>query len=210
MTKTTWYFSELGSSVKRSSVWVKKSNQLSWIKQATSNYFTCFCAVSPAKGRPAQPYLRRAGRPACAACQPPASALSRDELRSTEKDERVLAQLFQVSSKKRGFYRKNKSLNQKQHGKVAASVGTGDPWSKELTDLLHWEKLQPPRTSFCLQGKDEHEVPLTDKNLAQHEYARSIAPGKKSGQRRLVFSVSGWIFCLFGGFGFLFFRLSQR
>lgn len=162
----------------------------------------------------AQPYLRRGRKTSLCCLSAPsflASALTMDELRSTEKDERVLAQLFQVSSKKRGFYRKNKSLNQKQHGKVPAQVATGDPWSKELTDLLHWEKLQLPRTSFWLQGKVEHEVPPTDKNLARHEYAWSIAPAKKSGQRRLVFSVSGWIFCLRDlGFYFLDYPKDKR
>lgn len=72
---------------------------------------------------------------------------------------------------------------------MSPQAATGDPWPKEQTDLLHWEKLQPPKTSSRLQGNSEHEVPPTDKNLARHEYAQStISQLQSLGKKDLPFS----------------------
>lgn len=72
---------------------------------------------------------------------------------------------------------------------------------KEQTDPLHWQKLQPPRTFSRLQGKSEHEVPPTDKNLAQHHYAQSTVSQleeRSLGKEHLPSAalVQGWVFCL--------------
>lgn len=96
-----------------------------------------------------------------------------------------LAQL--LTSPTRNVSRKTKSLNLKQLGGVPPQVATGDPWSKEQTDLLHWQKLQPPRTFYRLQGKSEHEVPPTEKSGTTSTCSKDsfLARRKKSGQKPL-------------------------
>lgn len=145
----------------------------------------CNCTALPPLGEEGQPGLS-------VSLQFPAGVLTVDELKSTLMDERVLAQMFRSQGRKE-VYRKE-SLNEKQLSKIPAQMATGCPWSKEPINLLHWEKLQPLKTFFTLQGKNEHEVPLTDKNL---EHATNMLKvwfsAKKPGQRRLVFSVLNWV-----------------
>lgn len=200
MTKTTWYFSEIGSLIKMSSVWLKESNQLLWIQNTTSNYCTYLCA----KGREgtALPLPGEEGQPVIFVSPLlPSWCLGHRWSQKHTDTGGGTDPAAQISSKKclqkhtditGRYYRMNQSLNLKQLREVPPQAATGDPRSKEQTDLLHWEKLQPPRTSSRLQGKSEHEVPPTDKNLARHEYAQStISQLRSLGKEDLPFFFFG-------------------